>query len=145
MEHVGSREGLVRTATGCEGNAQTISQNALSKLDFKFSNPIRWDCAAAECRNGPEADRTGAFTTRQLFGWTWGDWEGDGTLDEATINAADQLVIRTTKQAWNASVPYEQAPSRLIILRISNNPSKGATSQPLGSGSCAYPPRAATC
>jgi hypothetical protein len=98
-------DGFVRRVDRSDGSRPLLIQTLLPAQAIRFEPPTALLKNGKSYKTG-EGIKIAPLRDDQLFGFTWGDWDGDHSEDLAFLEGGDQLRIFFHSLKWNATDNY---------------------------------------
>jgi hypothetical protein len=89
-----------RVSTSADDSA-LYWQDMLPTSDVRFTKPARLIAKDGKATPGDEP-KIRSMREKQLFGYAWGDWDGNGATDFAVLDRSSRLVVEMGQQNWKS-------------------------------------------
>jgi hypothetical protein len=106
LKEVGRLDGFVRALEHADGKRELIWQDLSMANELRMKQPALLIKTPKEYREGDKLKFPRALNNDQLFGFTWGDWDGDNSEDFAFLQFGERLRIFFKDAKWSASDSY---------------------------------------
>jgi hypothetical protein len=106
LHEVGRLDGFVRALEGADGKRELVSQDLSLARELRVRQPALVAKTANGFREGKMLKFQRSLNDDQLFGYTWGDWDGDGSEDFAMLQQGERLRLFLQNAAWSSSESY---------------------------------------
>lgn len=98
--------GFVRRITGPDGRATWSIQDVAIAADFSLAPAVPARCASGRCEPLAGTLSPTEMSSRQLFGFTWGDWDQDGKRESAVLLPNHRIRIDFHRKSWTSEETY---------------------------------------
>ena len=106
LKEVGHVEGFVRAVMHADGKRELLWQGLSLARELHVQPPAPLIKDGKAYRDGHALKFSHPFDNNQLFGFTWGDWDGDGSEDLALLQDGERLQIFFKDTKWTSSEVY---------------------------------------
>jgi hypothetical protein len=134
LHDVGHLGGFIRALEHADGKRVLLSQDLSMSRELRVRQPEPIMVKDGKFKDGEPLKLARALNDDQLFGYAWGDWDGDGSEDFAFLQDGERLRVLFKNGKWSTNEVYggtkadfdwsdEQVGSvypRLLNLKTSN-------------------------
>ena len=106
LHEVGRFDGFVRAFDHPDGKRELIWQDTSLSHELRIKPPAPLTKTAKGFREGSPMKLKLSLNDEQLFGFAWGDWDGDGSEDFAFLQNGERLRILFKDTKWSSGEVY---------------------------------------
>lgn len=99
-------EGFVRAVEHADGKRELLWQGLSMARELRVIAPSPLEKSGKGYREGKPVKFVRSLNDDQLFGFTWGDWDGDGAEDLALLQNGERLRLFFKDAKWSSSEGY---------------------------------------
>ncbi len=106
LHEVGRMDGFVRALEHADGKRELVWQDMSLARELRMKQPAPLTKTAKGYREGSPLKLVRSLNDDQLFGYAWGDWDGDGSEDFAFLQNGERLRIIFKDAKWSSAEVY---------------------------------------
>jgi len=106
LHEVGRLDGFVRVLEHADGKRELVTQDLSLARELRVKQPFTLIKTPKGIREGSVLKLPRSLNNDQLFGYTWGDWDGDGAEDFAFLQGGERLRILFKDAKWSSGEVY---------------------------------------
>jgi hypothetical protein len=106
LTEVGHVAGFVRAVEHADGKRQLLCQDLSMARELRVRQPAPLLKSGKGYREGDAIKLARALNDDQLFGFAWGDWDGDGAEDLALLQGGERLRLFFKDAKWSSDERY---------------------------------------
>jgi hypothetical protein len=106
LKEVGRTTGVLRTLQHADGKRELLVQDLAMAREFRVYPPSPLVKSGKGYNEGAALKMGRTLNDDQLFGFAWGDWDGDGVEDLAVLQSGESLYVYFKNAKWSASERY---------------------------------------
>jgi hypothetical protein len=106
LQEVGHAGGVVRAVTHADGRRELLLQDLSMSRELRVRAPVTLTKSAKGYIEGKPIKFARALNDDQLFGFAWGDWDGDGAEDLALLQGGERLRLFLKDATWSSNERY---------------------------------------
>lgn len=106
LHDVGHMDGFVRALEHADGKRVLLIQDLSMSRELRVRQPEPIVMKDKKFKEGDPLKLARALNDDQLFGYAWGDWDGDGVEDFAFLQGGERLRILFKDGKWSSDDVY---------------------------------------
>lgn len=106
LKEIGQVGGFVRAVEHADGKRELLLQDLSMARDLRVRQPAPLLKSGKGYREGDAIKLARALNDDQLFGFAWGDWDGDGAEDLALLQGGERLRLFFKDAKWSSDERY---------------------------------------
>jgi hypothetical protein len=106
LKEVAHIEGYVRALEHADGKRELIVEDLSMAREMRIRQPAPLIKKGSLYREGSPLKLARALNDDQLFGFAWGDWDGDGVEDLALLQNGERLRLFFKDAKWSSDERY---------------------------------------
>jgi len=106
LQEVGHVGGVVRAVEHANGKRELLLQDLSMSRELRVRPPAPLAKSGKGYREGNPLKFVRALNDDQMFGFTWGDWDGDGAEDLALLQGGERLRLFFKDAKWSSDERY---------------------------------------